>query len=106
MISRQTCCLISVFVSLAGLMFSARADDNATLDNTQIIGNRELPKVLYIVPWKTSNAGARVEHPVRSLLNAEVQPVDRDSFRRFVAYQSSVSSQVPPKVAPGTPTQP
>ena len=28
------------------------AEDRADLDKTQIIGNRELPKVLYIVPWK------------------------------------------------------
>ena len=28
------------------------AQDRADIDRTQIIGNRELPKVLYIVPWK------------------------------------------------------
>ena len=32
----------------------SRAVDRADLDATQIIGSRELPKVLYIVPWKTA----------------------------------------------------
>ncbi|MGZ5716149.1 MAG: hypothetical protein ACXWIG_18500, partial [Caldimonas sp.] len=31
---------------------SAPTQDRAELERTQIIGNRELPKVLYIVPWK------------------------------------------------------
>jgi biopolymer transport protein ExbB len=30
----------------------ATAQDRAELDRTPIVGNRELPKVLYIVPWK------------------------------------------------------
>ena len=31
--------------------------DQADLDRSQIIGNRELPKVTYIVPWKKPGAG-------------------------------------------------
>src|SRR5450755_719664 len=30
----------------------AAKQDQADLERSQIIGNRELPKVLYIVPWK------------------------------------------------------
>jgi len=45
--------LFAAITSLALLSAStSRADDRATIDRTQIIGNRELPKVLYIVPWK------------------------------------------------------
>jgi hypothetical protein len=35
----------------------APAPDRADLDRSQIIGNRELPKVTYIVPWKKPGAG-------------------------------------------------
>ncbi len=31
---------------------AAPVQDRADIDRQQIIGNRELPKVLYIVPWK------------------------------------------------------
>jgi len=46
-------------IATAALLNAAasRADDRATIDRTQIIGNRELPKVLYIVPWKKPVAG-------------------------------------------------
>ena len=36
---------------LAAFALPAFAQDRADIDRTQIIGNRELPKVLYIVPW-------------------------------------------------------
>ena len=39
--------------------FGALAQDRADIDRTQIIGNRELPKVLYIVPWKKDHSSAR-----------------------------------------------
>ena len=35
---------------------SGKAQDRLELDTTQITGNRELPKVLYIVPWKRSDS--------------------------------------------------
>ncbi len=38
----------------------ACAQDRADIDRTQIIGNRELPKVLYIVPWKKPLPGDAV----------------------------------------------
>ena len=37
----------------------AFAQDKADIDRTQIIGNRELPKVLYIVPWKKPPLGSK-----------------------------------------------
>src|SRR5688572_6872126 len=33
------------------------ANDRLNLDTTVVTGNRELPKVLYIVPWKKSDLG-------------------------------------------------
>jgi hypothetical protein len=39
-------------LALAAAAAGACAQDRADIDRTQIIGNRELPKVLYIVPWK------------------------------------------------------
>ena len=35
--------------------------DQADLDRSQIIGNRELPKVLYIVPWQDPSGIPKIE---------------------------------------------
>ena len=47
----------------------ALAQDRANIDRTQIIGNRELPKVLYIVPWKKPVAGDLSGRPIDSVLD-------------------------------------
>jgi len=73
-------------------MFAAPAfgQDRADIDRTQIIGNRELPKVLYIVPWKKPLPGDLSGRPVVSVLDEALAPVDRDVFRRQVQYDALV----------------
>lgn len=66
------------------------AVDRADLEGTAIIGNRELPKVLYIVPWKKPQPGDLVGRPVQSLLDEALAPVDRDVHRRQVQYHSAL----------------
>jgi hypothetical protein len=68
----------------------AKAQDRLELDTTQITGNRELPKVLYIVPWKRSDLGDLVGKPVNSLLDEVLQPVDRDVFKRENRYYDAL----------------
>lgn len=81
---RQTVWAVLLW-SLAGASFAA---DRADLDSTQIIGNRELPKVLYIVPWKQPLSTELVGRPATSLLDEVLAPVDRDVFRREVTYHA------------------
>jgi hypothetical protein len=78
--------LIPALLVLAGA--AAQAEDRADLESTQVIGSRELPKVLYIVPWKPPQTGDLVGRPVESLLDEALAPVDRDVFRRQVNYHS------------------
>jgi len=66
----------------------ALAQDRADIDRTQIIGNRELPKVLYIVPWKKPTPGELSGRPLVSVLDEALAPVDRDVFRRQVQYDA------------------
>jgi hypothetical protein len=63
-----------------------------TLDTTIVTGNRELPKVLYIVPWKKADLGDLPAQPFNTLLDEVLTPVDRDVFRREVTYYGVVSS--------------
>ena len=66
------------------------AKDRLDLDSTQITGNRELPKVLYIVPWRGAELGDLVGRPVNSLLDEVLEPVDRDVFRRQNRYYEAL----------------
>jgi hypothetical protein len=68
----------------------AFAQDRAEIDRTQIIGNRELPKVLYIVPWKKPLPGELAGRPVAGVLDEVLAPIDRDVFRRQVQYDALV----------------
>ena len=60
--------------------------DRLQLDTTSIRGNQELPRVLYIVPWKDPAMGDLVGKPVNSLIDEVLAPVDRDVFRRQTNY--------------------
>jgi hypothetical protein len=77
------------------------------LDTTQITGNRELPKVLYIVPWKRADLGDVMGRPVNSLLDEVLTPVDRDVFKRENRYYRALRPDAshPGSAAPASQTQ-
>lgn len=81
-----------VAASLA-IVWPALAQDRADIERTQIIGNRELPKVLYIVPWKKPLQGDLTGRPLGSVLDEALAPVDRDVFRRQVRYHAMTSAR-------------
>ncbi len=60
--------------------------DEMNLGRTEITGNLELPKVLYIVPWKKSDPGDLMGRPVNTLLDEVLAPLDREEFIRQVDY--------------------
>ncbi|MBT8089573.1 MAG: hypothetical protein KJO01_05130 [Gammaproteobacteria bacterium] len=63
-----------------------RVMDSIELGRTEITGNQELPKVLYIVPWKKSDPGDLMGKPVNTLLDEVLAPIDREEFIRQVDY--------------------
>ena len=69
---------------------SALAEEQMELDGMAVIGNRELPKALFIVPWKDPGADLTPERPVNSLIDEALQPVDPDVFRRKLDYFDTV----------------
>jgi hypothetical protein len=55
------------------------------LSGISIIGNKEAPKSLYIVPWQNSEVG--VETSLSSgLLDDNMMPVDKDVFLRELEF--------------------
>jgi len=64
----------------------SRVMDRLELGRTEITGNQELPKVLYIVPWQKSDPGDLMGRPVNTLLDEVLAPLDREEFNRQVEY--------------------
>jgi len=64
--------------------------DRMELGRTEITGNLELPKVLYIVPWKKSDPGDLLGRPVNTLLDDVLAPLDREEFIRQVDYYNDL----------------
>lgn len=73
-----------------------RALDRLQLDSTAITGNRELPKVMSIVPWKAAEPPGGPDRPMGSLIDEVLAPVDRDEFRREVTYFRDLTTQSAP----------
>ena len=93
--------LMLIGLAVLGCAGGASAQDRADIDRTQIIGNRELPKVLYIVPWKKPLPGDLSGRPLMSVMDEALAPVDRDVFRRQVRYAGRL--QPPAGAAPAAP---
>ena len=68
--------------------------DEMDLGRTEITGNQELPKVLYIVPWKKSDPGDLMGKPVNTLLDEVLAPLDREEFLRQVDYYDDLYREV------------
>jgi hypothetical protein len=86
-----------------------KGPDRLQLDATEITGNRELPKVLYIVPWKRSDLGDLTGKPVNSLLDEVLEPLDRDVFQRENRYYNGLKAPAaapPGGVAQGAESKP
>ena len=71
---------------------AAGATDRLNLGTATVTGDREQPKVMYIVPWKKSDIGDLSGKPMNSLLDEALAPVDRDEFKREVAYFDAVKA--------------
>jgi hypothetical protein len=91
--------------STAPVTAAAPSNQRMDLDPTAIRGNQELPKVLYIVPWKDPGLAEPAGRPLNSLVDEALAPVDRDVFRRQMRYfdQLYAGEEAPGAVAPAAP---
>jgi hypothetical protein len=91
-------CAVALVLCSATVSF---AQDRATLDRSQIIGNRELPKVLYIVPWKKPEIPDVSTRPTGGVLEEALMPIDRDIFRRQLRYDAGTQARAAANGTPG-----
>ena len=79
--------------------------DRLELGTATVTGDREQPKVMYIVPWKRSDIGDLAGRPMNSLVDEILAPVDRDVFKREVVYYHAVQAEASQNGAPPKPAQ-
>ena len=82
-----------ILVSLLLISQSSLAEDRLNMPGTEIIGNQELPKALYIVPWKKSSLPDLGAPPLQSLISDALSPLERNEFRRQIRYYYQLSAQ-------------
>lgn len=80
------------------------AADRLELGTATVTGDREQPKVMYIVPWKKSDIGDLAGKPMNSLVDEILAPVDRDVFKREVVYYKAVQADSSQNGAPSHPS--
>ena len=91
MMIKKILLITSIFMSFS--LMSIHAEDRIELKGTSIIGNKELPKMLYIVPWKNAELPDMNAPPIESLIDEALSPVDRDSFKRKIRYYQIYSAK-------------
>lgn len=72
------------------LCSSAWAEKVVTMKGSTVVGNQELPKVLYVIPWKNSVLPDLEEPPLESLIDEALAPIDREVFRREILYYDAI----------------
>jgi hypothetical protein len=79
--------------------------DRLELSTATVTGDREQPKVMYIVPWKKSDIGDLAGKPMNSLVDEILAPIDRDVFKREVVYYKAVQADASQNGAQSRPSE-
>jgi hypothetical protein len=83
MINSKTYLILVLLLST--VTAQAFAESRIKLDETKVQGANELPKVLYIVPWKKTEMDTK---PVKlnTMVDEVMSPVDKDVLQRQVEF--------------------
>lgn len=82
--------LLALNLACAPLL-AADSDKAKELSGISIVGNKEAPKSLYIVPWKSSEIG--IETGLTSgLMDESLRPVDKEVFQRQLDFHGAAVS--------------
>jgi len=81
--------VLGIFIALISLIVingQTFAADRLELDETSIVGSKELPKVLYIVPWKDMSVRGMANASLDSPGHKGLAALDREVFQRELQY--------------------
>lgn len=91
--------LIPIFtlITLIALACSARSEDKIELKTIKIKGNKELPKILYVVPWReTKNSGKGDQKlQLHDFFGDLYDPVTPEPPKTALEYQAYSNAPVP-----------
>lgn len=73
----------------------ATAQEQIDLEGARLFGNRDLPNITYVVPWKEEKFEAIDVQPVGNLFDEALRPLDRDVFIREVEYYELLQGKQP-----------
>ena len=75
----------SLLLLSIGMISPLHADDSIKLELVTVQGSRELPKVIYIVPWKRLETNAKDQKLIlHSLFQDAFDPLEPEAFERRV----------------------
>lgn len=81
--------LVSALLALPAV---AEEPTRLELDTSKVTGNRELPRVMAIVPWKKAPPGELPGRPLQSLLDEALDPADRLVMRRHADHWAALEA--------------
>lgn len=87
--TQSTFRVATIFVLLI-ICSAVGAQQRLDMQGTSIIGNKELPNVLYIVPWKVAEPVNLETPPFDSVLDDVLKPIDRSTFKQQVKYYNEL----------------
>jgi hypothetical protein len=64
---------------------SAHAEEHLKLNKTTILGNGELPKIIFVVPWQDAPSSIPEWKPSPKA-RSRTTPLDRDVYQRQIEY--------------------
>lgn len=88
---------IMLILATASAAQAVAAEDRLQLDQTNILGNRELPRVTFVTPWRDVNVGAPDWQLTRNIKDL-LAPLDRETLRLEI----DVNEQLHGRAAKGT----
>lgn len=91
-VSKTVFILLSFCAAGSGYAQQGQRETQVILHST-VTGNREQPRVMYIVPWDQPG-DSRFEHKLqRSIARELFDPIDRDEFVRAMTYKIKLNSE-------------
>lgn len=106
------CCKRAVLLAIAGLVFSgnlsandAGAEDSIFMEETVITGNQELPKVLYILPWREMTAESLPQRVLNFDSQSLLTPLYPDEHRRQLKFRQTLKQMAEAAQETGTNTK-
>jgi hypothetical protein len=74
----------------AAALATTDSDDQRQLHGMDVIGNRELPKALYVVPWQSAELGESTPSPFSGVFGEGLNPLDPEVFQRELDYYQAM----------------